>query len=152
MWRRGKFILVALLTTVMLVGSIGCCSCAPAGGGDEELPSPSEDTGPPEGMAPPEGVPGAFPYEALTARIGEILGIDQQKLEDAFAQARSEMQDEGLDARQPEGLMTRVAEIVGIDQQELEDAFAQVRNEMPDQGSWERPANANRGPWGANEE
>lgn len=152
MWRREKFILVALLAIVMLVGSIACCSCASAGDGDEELPSLPEGTGPPEGMAPPEGIPGAFPYEALTARIAEILGIDQHKLEDAFVQARSEIQDEGLDARQPEALIARVAEIVGIDQQELEDAFAQVRSEMPDQGSWERPANGNRGPWGDNEE
>jgi len=151
MWRREKFILVALLATVMLVGSIACSSCA-AGGGDEELPSPPEDTGPPEGMASPEGVPGEFPYEASMAGVAEILGIDEQKLEDAFAQARSEMQDDGLDARQPEALMARVAEILGIDQQELEDAFAQVRDEMPNQGLWERPANGNRGPWGANEE
>jgi len=72
MWRRGKSILVALLTTVMLVGSIGCCSCAPAGGGDEELPSPPEDTGPPEGMAPPEGVPGEFSYLYVLLVIGIV--------------------------------------------------------------------------------
>jgi energy-converting hydrogenase A subunit M len=60
------------------------------------------------------------------ARVAEILEIEQQELEDAFAQARSEMLDEGLDARQPEALMARVAEILGIDQQELEDAFAQA--------------------------
>jgi len=159
MWRREKFILVALLAAVVLVGSTACSSCAPAGDGGEESPSPPQDAGlpegmapPEEGMAPPEGVPGEFPYEASMAGVAEILGIDEQKLEDAFAQARSEMQDDGLDARQPEALMARVAEILGIDQQELEDAFAQVRDEMPYQGPWERPANGNRGPWGANEE
>jgi hypothetical protein len=158
MWRREKFIFVALLAAVVLVGSTACSSCAPAGGGDEELPGPPEDMGPPErmappeDMAPPEGVPGEFPYEASMAGVAEIVGIDQQKLEDAFAQARSEMQDEGLGARQPEALMARIAEILGIDQQQLEDGFAQVRNEMPDQGPWQRRANGNGGPWGANEE
>jgi len=119
MWRRERFILVALLATVVLVGSVACSSCAPGGAGDKELPTAPEDAGipedvaPPEGMVPPDGVPGAFSNEALLARVAEILGIDQQKLEDAFAQARSETADQGL---------------------------------------WQRPANDNRGPRGANEE
>jgi len=94
MWRRKKFIFVAVLAAVVLVGSTAGAGCAPAGGGDEELSSPPEDTGLPEGMAPPEGVPGEVPYEASMARVAEILRIDQQKLEDAFAQARSEMPDQ----------------------------------------------------------
>lgn len=48
--------------------------------------------------------------------------------------------------------MAGVAEILGIDQQKLEDAFAQARSETADQGVWQRPANDNRGPRGANEE
>lgn len=72
-----------------------------------------EDMGSPEGMAPREGVRGTFLYEASMAEVGQILGIDQQQLENALA--RSE-------------------------------------DEMVDQGPWQRPANGNRGPWGADEE
>ena len=35
--------------------------------------------------------------KTLLARVAAILGIEQQKVEDAFAQAQSEMQDEALD-------------------------------------------------------
>ena len=113
MRKSKKLIVGALLATVVLVGSTAAVGCAPAGGGGEESPSPPQDAGLPEGMAPPEGVPGEVPYEASMARVAEILGIDQQKLEDAFAQAR---------------------------------------NEMGDEGPWQRPANGNPSPWGANKE
>ncbi|MFC2072889.1 hypothetical protein ACFLUU_09405 [Chloroflexota bacterium] len=36
--------------------------------------------------------------KTLLARVAEILGIDQQNVEDAFAQAQSEMRDEALDS------------------------------------------------------
>jgi len=35
--------------------------------------------------------------KTLLARVAAILGIDQQKAEDAFTQARSEMREEALD-------------------------------------------------------
>jgi hypothetical protein len=47
---------------------------------------PPEGT-PPEGMSPGPGLP-----SDLLARVAEILGIDQQTLEDAFAAVQSEMQ------------------------------------------------------------
>jgi hypothetical protein len=34
--------------------------------------------------------------KTLLARVAEILGIDQQKVEDAFSQAKKEMSDEAL--------------------------------------------------------
>jgi len=74
MWRSKKFI-VAVLIAVVLVGSIGGTVIAQNGNGDDSQP------------------------KTLLARVAEILGIDQQKLEDAFAQTRSEMQDEALDSR-----------------------------------------------------
>ena len=74
MWRRKKFIVVALLATVLLVGSTAGGVLA-ADNGDDSQP------------------------KTLLARVAEILGIDQQKVEDAFAQAQSEMRDEALDSR-----------------------------------------------------
>ena len=75
MWRRKKFIIIGLLATVLLVGSIGGVALAQTGNGDDSQP------------------------KTLLARVAEILGIDQQKLEDAFAQAQSDMRDEALDSR-----------------------------------------------------
>jgi len=74
MWRRKKFIVVAVLAAVILAGSVGGVALAQTGNGDDSQP------------------------KTLIARVAEILGIDQQKLEDAFAQARSEMRDEALDS------------------------------------------------------
>ena len=63
----------------MLVGSIVEISCSPTRDGGKELPRPSGDK--------------ALDRNLLT-RVAKILGIDRQRLEDAFAQARSEMPDE----------------------------------------------------------
>ena len=73
MWRRKKFIIIGLLATVLLVGSIGGVALAQTENGDDSQP------------------------KTLLDRVAEILGIDQQKLEDAFAQAQSDMRDEALD-------------------------------------------------------
>ncbi len=75
MWRRKKFLLVGLLAAVLLVGSIGGVALAQTENGDDNQP------------------------KTLLARVAEILGIDQQKVEDAFAQAQSEMQTEALQNR-----------------------------------------------------
>jgi hypothetical protein len=37
------------------------------------------------------------PVNSLMSRVAQILGIDQQKLQDAFTQAQKEMRDEALD-------------------------------------------------------
>lgn len=75
MWRRKKFLLVGLLTAVLLVGSIGGVVLAQTENGDDSQP------------------------KTLLARVAEILGIDQQQVEDAFTQARSEMRTEVLQKR-----------------------------------------------------
>ncbi len=75
MWKSKKFILIALLAVIVLVGSTVGVVFAQTENGDESQP------------------------KTLLGRVAEILDIDQQKLEDAFAQARSEMRDEALDSR-----------------------------------------------------
>lgn len=75
MWRRKKFIIIGLLATVLLAGSIGGVALAQTENGDDSQP------------------------KTLLARVAEKLGINQQELEDAFAEAQSEMRDEALDSR-----------------------------------------------------
>lgn len=74
MWKSKKVILAALLGTLLLAGTIGGIAFAQTGNGDDSQP------------------------KALFSRVAGILGIDQQKLEDAFAQAQKEMRDEALDS------------------------------------------------------
>ena len=70
-----KFIIVSLLSAVVLVGSIGGIVLAQTENGDDSQP------------------------KTLLARVAEKLGLGQQELEDAFAEARSEMRAEALDSR-----------------------------------------------------
>ena len=72
MWRSKKFIIAVVLALLTVVGGTSAAVLA-ASNGDDNQP------------------------KTLLARVAEILGIDQQKVEDAFAQAQSEMQDEALD-------------------------------------------------------
>ncbi len=77
MWRRKKLIIVAILATaVLLVGSIGGVALAQTGSTGDTTSG-----------------------KTLLARVAAILGIDRQKVEDAFAQAQREMRDEALDTR-----------------------------------------------------
>jgi hypothetical protein len=77
MWRKRKFVIIALVVaSVILAGSIAGVALAQTG-----------STGDGNGSR-----------TTLMSRVAAILGIDQQKLEDAFAQAQSEMQDEALDS------------------------------------------------------
>ena len=84
MWRSKKLIIAVVLAAVMLAGGIGGVVLATDNGDDSE----------------PEAK-----YEALLDRVGEIyqentgVAIDQEALKDAFAQARSEMQAEAVEAR-----------------------------------------------------
>lgn len=72
MWRSKKVIIAVVVAVVLLVGSIGGVALAQTG-------STSQDSG-----------------KTLLARVATILGIDQKKVEDAFAQAQREMRDESL--------------------------------------------------------
>ena len=82
MWKSKKFIIGALLATVVLVGGIGGAVLAQTG--DEDVSQP------------------AAQHEALLERVTEIyqentgVAIDPQQLKDAFTQASSEMRIEAL--------------------------------------------------------
>ncbi|MFH1031199.1 MAG: hypothetical protein V1767_01310 [Chloroflexota bacterium] len=75
MWRSKKLVVLAVLVaSIILAGGLGGIALAQTG---------STDT----------GVSG----KTLTARVAAILGIDQQKVEDAFSQAQREMEQEAMD-------------------------------------------------------
>jgi hypothetical protein len=132
-WRSKGLIIVATVVAVVLVGSLVAIGCSRTGD---------------DGGLPPESG-GEASNEALLTKVTEILQIDQQKLEEAFAQARSEEPVEAPGGRQPWAPMARVAEILGIEQQDLQDAFAQARGEMPNGVPRNRPTDGNPGPRGA---
>ncbi|HLB27965.1 MAG TPA: hypothetical protein VJK47_02010 [Dehalococcoidales bacterium] len=77
MWRKKKVILLALLAALVLI-SIGGVVIAQAA----------------------EGASGnATQLKTIMARVAEILGIDQQKVEAAFEQAKNEAQADALKNR-----------------------------------------------------
>ena len=86
MWRSKKFIIIGLLATVLLVGSIGGVAFAQTGSGSPAGVLLTQNVS--ENVSQPK---------TLLARVAKILGIDQQKLENAFTQAQSEMKNEALD-------------------------------------------------------
>jgi len=73
MSRHKKFVIVGLLAALVLVGSLAGLAFAQTDSGT------------------------AGSGNTLLARVAAILGIDQQKLQDAVVQARGQMQDEALD-------------------------------------------------------
>lgn len=75
MWHNKKFIIAAALAATMLVATISGAAYAQVG-----------------------GQPAAAGKNLMT-RVATILNIPQQTLENAFAQAQSDMQKEALDAR-----------------------------------------------------
>lgn len=76
MGRRKKFIILAVVLSVVLVGTVAGVALAQTSDTNTQT---SQKT--------------------LLARVATILGIDQKKVEDAFAQARREMANEALDSR-----------------------------------------------------
>jgi len=83
MRRSKKLIIAGVLAVVVLVGSITGLALAQTG---------STDT---------------TSSKTLLARVAAILGIDQQKVENAFTQAQSEMRDEALQKMVEEGKITQ---------------------------------------------
>lgn len=104
MWRSKKIIVIALLTIVVLTGSIGGVVLAQTENGDDSQP------------------------KTLLARVAEKLGISQQELEDAFAEAKSEMRTEALDSR-----LQSLVEQGKINQEEADQykAWLQAKPDMP---------------------
>jgi uncharacterized membrane protein len=76
MWHRRKWVIVAVaaIAVVLVVGIVGGVVYA------QTTSTPTTDN----------------QEKTLLARVADILGIDQQKVEDAFSQAKKEMSDEAL--------------------------------------------------------
>ena len=85
MWRSRKFIVAVLAAALLLVGIIGGVALAADDGGSAAVVDSATDD---SGDSQPT---------TLLGRVAEILGIDQQTVEDAFAQAQSEMREEAMD-------------------------------------------------------
>jgi hypothetical protein len=77
MWRKKK-VIAAALAAVLLVGGIGGAVAA-AAAGEEDGPQAAHD--------------------ALLARVAEKIGIDEDTLAQAFAEAQEELRDEFLSAQ-----------------------------------------------------
>ncbi len=88
MWRSEKLILVALLIAIALVGSTAGVVLARSANGGERTGA----------IALAQTADNTTSGKTLLARVANILGIDQQSLENAFTQAQREMQQESLDA------------------------------------------------------
>lgn len=84
MWRSKKVIIVAVLGALVLAGSIGGVVYAQT---SNSLP----------GKALLAQTGNTTSNKTILARVAKILGIDQQKVADAFTQARTEAQTESLD-------------------------------------------------------
>ncbi|MFC1874492.1 hypothetical protein ACFLYX_04240 [Chloroflexota bacterium] len=102
MWRSKKVIAIAVLAALILVGSIGGVVLAQTG---DEVDSQ---------------------HNIMLTRVAEILGIDQQTLEDAFTQARTETHDAAMDSY----LQNLIDE--GKITEEEADQYKEWRQAMPD--------------------
>ena len=76
MWKSKRFIIIAVIVALVLVGTVAGVALAQTSDGSTPTPA-----------------------KTFAARVAAILGIDQQKVEDAFAKAKSDMSDEALTAR-----------------------------------------------------
>jgi len=123
MWRSKKFILIAVLATVVLIGSIGGVVFAQTEDGD--------------GNQPEAG------HVAILDRICEIYeastgtSLDPQALKDAFTQAHSEMLPEGRPegrAFDPEARLGHLQDLLdeGKITQEQYDRMKERMESMPD--------------------
>jgi hypothetical protein len=121
-WRSKKFIIVTVLAAVVLVGSIGGVVLAQTGNGDED------------------GSQLEARHAALLDRVCEIyeqntdVAINADELQNAFAQAQSEMMEEALENR-----LQNLVEQGKITQEEADQykAWQQARPDMPLPGPFE---------------
>ncbi|MBN2075982.1 MAG: hypothetical protein JW762_10570 [Dehalococcoidales bacterium] len=72
MWRKRKFIIMVLGAILIIIASLG-------------------------GIAMAQDSVDESKSDSIMARVADILGIDQQTVEDAFEQAQAEMHEEALD-------------------------------------------------------
>ena len=73
-WRSKKFLVTGIVIAVIAVVAV-------------------------TGVVLAQNVTTTTPGKTFTARVAAILGIDEQKVKDAFTQAQREMSDEALDTR-----------------------------------------------------
>ena len=76
MLRSKKFIVISIIAAVVLIGGVAGVALAQAGSTETQSQG-----------------------KTLLGRVAAILGIDQQRVEDAFSKAKRDMADEALDAR-----------------------------------------------------
>lgn len=119
MWKSQKFILAAVLVAVMVIGGTAGVALAQ-----------EDEAG--QGWRGALGDDVQRRQGALVARVAEILGIDQQQLEDAFKQAQSELREEALNNRLQklvdDGIWTQ-------DQADAYKAWSEARPDVPRLGS-----------------
>lgn len=116
MGKSKKFILGTVLALIVLVGStIGV------------IFAQNSSTSPAGVAFAQSGTGNVSQPKPLLARVAEILGIDQQKLEGAFAQAQREMQEEALNR-----YLQKLVEEGKITQQQADQykAWSQARPDM----------------------
>ena len=99
------WILAVVLAALMVAGVGGGVILAGGGKGDDDSR---------KGVASGAG---------LTARVAEILGLEESVVADAFESVK-----EGWD--EDTGFVAEAAEILGVEESALEDALAQARREM----------------------
>jgi|WetSurMetagenome_2_1015567.scaffolds.fasta_scaffold286377_2 hypothetical protein len=75
MWKNKRFLVIAAIVAVVLIISIAGVALAQ-----------TNDSNSTQG-------------KSFAARVAAMLGIDQQKVEDAFTQAQKDMTNEAMDAR-----------------------------------------------------
>lgn len=83
MLKSKKTIIIAIVVALVLVGTVTGVAFAQTGGA------------------------GTTPGSTLLSKVAKKLGIDQQKLETAFAEARKEMQEERLQELVKQGKITQ---------------------------------------------
>ena len=132
MWKRKWPVLATLFAVFILVVSIAAAGCSqdtdtsvnepqiPQDRANIEEGPPSDSQGGPGGGAPGE----------IMAEAAQILQIEVDTLQDAFAQARSQMPDGAPAGKWSDEFMTQVAQILQIQVDTLQDAFAQARGEL----------------------
>jgi len=105
MRKSPKFVLAAVLVAVMVIG----CTAGVA-------------------LARDEDEAGQGSGDALMTRVAEILDVDQQQLEDAFRQAKSEFREEALDSR-----LQRLIDEGTLTQEQAEEfkAWIEARPDVP---------------------
>lgn len=98
---RARFLGVALAVAVLLAAGIaaGVVTTTPSVSAQEATPTPVPATPTPVPATPTPVPPTPVPAKGSLARVAAILGIEEKKLSDAFAQVRAENRQLLLDRR-----------------------------------------------------